>query len=82
MIKSTDNIELVKESIKKLHHKKVDVVCSLGRNKIVKFQGELTGVYPALFKIEPIDKNFLGRTTYSYQEYMCKRVKIKESKSV
>ena len=82
MIKSTDNIDLVKESIKKLHLKHVEVVCSLGRNKTLKFHGKLTGIYPALFRIEPSDKNFIGRTAYSYQEYMCGRVKIKESKSV
>lgn len=78
MIKSTDNIDLVKEAIKKLHQKPVEVVCQLGRNKTLKFQGKLTGIYPALFRIEPFDKNFIGRTAYSYQEYMCGRVKIKE----
>lgn len=82
MIKVEKDINSVKESIKKLHLKRVEVVCSLGRNKTQKFTGTLTGIYPALFKIDPVDKNFLGKTSYSYQEYLCGRVRLKESKSI
>ncbi len=78
MIKSTINLSQVKEAIKKLQQKSVDVTLNLGRNKFVKFKGQLTGVYPALFTVEPFDKSFKGKTTYSYSEFMCGKVRLKE----
>jgi len=30
-----------------------------------------------LFTVTPTDKNFKGKTSYSYSEYMCGRVKLK-----
>ena len=82
MIKSSLNLTQVKQIIASLHQKEIDVTLSLGRNKFVRFPATLTGVYPALFTVCPKDKEFKGKTSYSYSEYMCGRVKIKESKSV
>ena len=79
MIKSTVNLSQVKDAIKKLQQKSVDVTLNLGRNKFVKFSGMLTGVYTALFTVVPFDKTFKGKTTYSYSEYMCGRVRLKVS---
>lgn len=81
MIKSTVTLSQVKETIKKMQQKSVEVTINLGRNKYVNFSGTLTGVYPALFTVSPFDKNFKGKTSYSYSEYMCGRVKLKESSS-
>ena len=78
MIKSNTTLSQVKETIKKMQSKAVDVTLNLGRNKYVKFSGKLTGVYPALFTVVPFDSSFNGKTSYSYSEYMCGRVKIKE----
>ena len=78
MIKSNTTLSQVKETIKKMQSKSVDVTLNLGRNKFVKFSGKLTGVYPALFTVVPFDSSFNGKTSYSYSEYMCGRVKIKE----
>ena len=78
MIKSNTTLSQVKETIKKMQSKSVDVTLNLGRNKFVKFSGKLTGVYPALFTVVPFDSSFNGQTSYSYSEYMCGRVKIKE----
>ncbi|MBO7345382.1 MAG: Veg family protein [Clostridia bacterium] len=78
MIKSNTTLSQVKETIKKMQSKSVDVTLNLGRNKYVKFSGKLTGVYPALFTVVPFDSSFNGKTSYSYSEYMCGRVKIKE----
>ena len=78
MIKSSTTITEVKELINKLKGKNVDVTLDLGRNKRVNFSGTLTGVYPALFTVSPEDKSFMGKTSYSYSEYMCGRVALKE----
>lgn len=78
MIKSTATLSQVKETIKKMQQKSVEVTLNLGRNKYVNFSGTLTGVYPALFTVSPFDKSFKGKTSYSYSEYMCGRVSLKE----
>ncbi len=77
MIKSTLNIADVKKRIFGLKEKPVEVTLNLGRNKIVRFCGRLEGVYPSLFTVKPFD-GFNGKTSYSYQEYMCGRVKLAE----
>lgn len=78
MIKNTADISQVKEAIAKLKEKSVTVKVELGRNKRVSFDGTLTGVYPALFTVSPFDKSYKGKTSYSYSEYMCGRVSVKE----
>ena len=62
-----------------MQDKAVDVTLNLGRNKLVSFSGRVIGVYPALFTVSPFDKSFKGQTSYSYSEYMCGRVKLKET---
>ena len=79
MIKNTSNLSQVKEKISLLKEKPISVTVNLGRNKLVSFSGKIVGVYPALFTVSPIDGEFSGKTTYSYSEYMCGRIRIKES---
>ncbi len=70
MIKGSKNILSAKESIKKLYGQEVDVKVNMGRNKIVSFSGTLSGVYPAIFTIAPLDKTFPVKTSYSYADYL------------
>jgi uncharacterized protein Veg len=76
MIKNSSNLSQVKEIIKGMQEKAVEVTVNLGRNKFVSFSGVLNGVYPALFTVTPFDKDYKGKTSYSYSEYMCGRVKL------
>ena len=78
MIKSTATLSQVKNTIKRMQERSVEVTVNLGRNKFVSFQGVLKGVYPALFTVQPIDKSFKGKTSYSYSEYMCGKVRLNE----
>ena len=80
MIKRNNDIVTVKKTIADYFKQQVDVTVNLGRNKIIKFCGELSGIYPALFTVEPNEKNFLGKTAYSYAEVLCGSVKVKPSK--
>ncbi len=77
MIKQKSDISSVKKTISDYFQKQVDVTVNLGRNKILRFCGRLTGVYPALFTVLPDDKSFLGKTSYSYAEVLCGSVKIR-----
>jgi uncharacterized protein Veg len=76
MIKSSSSLSQVKKTISAMSQKPVEVTINLGRNKFVSFSGVLNGVYPALFTVVPNDKSFKGKTSYSYSEYMCGRVKL------
>ena len=78
MIKSTVSLSQAKENIKKMQDKPVAVTLNLGRNKLLNFSGTVVGVYHALFTVSPFDKSFKGKTSYSYSEYLCGRVKLKE----
>ena len=78
MIKVNTTIKEIKEIINGLINKPVMVKLNLGRNKFVTFPATLSGIYPSLFTVAPVDKNFLGKTAYSYSEILCGRVKIME----
>ena len=80
MIKTNNNLELVKKAIADCLKRQVNVTVNLGRNKVLKYCGELSGVYPALFTVSPNDKNFLGKTSYSYAEVLCGSVKVAPAK--
>lgn len=78
MIKVNSTIKSIKEMIEGLNLKPVTVKLNLGRNKYITFPAVLSGIYPSLFTVSPDDKNFLGKTAYSYSEILCGRVKIFE----
>ena len=77
MIKPTQNLQAIKDNIRSFYDTDVDVRVNLGRNKIVQFTGRLSGVDPALFTVAPHDKNYRGKTAYSYSEILCGSVRIK-----
>lgn len=78
MIKANTTIKSIKDMVMSLNSKPVMVKLNLGRNKYVTFPATLSGIYPSLFTVSPDDKNFLGKTAYSYSEILCGRVKLSE----
>lgn len=79
MIKNTLSVDVTKEKIKRFLSKNVEVKVNLGRNKFARYVGTLTHVYPALFTVTP-KESFNGKTSFSYSEYMCGLVDLKEIK--
>lgn len=82
MIKVNTTISAIKKAVQDLHLKPVTVKLNMGRNKFVTFPATLSGIYPSLFTVAPDDKNFLGKTAYSYSEILCGRVKISEREKI
>ncbi len=80
MIKTVGNYYLVKESVRKLKDSRVLIIQNLGRNKFLKYFAKISGIYPALFTIEPEEKVYVGKTSFSYNEIMCNQVTIKRIK--
>lgn len=81
MIKSKITLSQVKKYVQNLSQKRVSVTINLGRNKFLSYNGTLTGVYSALFTVLPDDKDFTGKTTYSYAEFLCGKVKLKKEQA-
>ena len=77
MIKNTSGINDAKKAVNEFAGKDVEVKVNLGRNKELFYCGKLTGIYPALFKVSPFEKDFKGKTSYSYSEFLCGTVKLK-----
>lgn len=77
MIKKVESLAETKEKIKSYLGKDLEIKVNLGRNKYVSYFGTVEGVYPALFQVKPKDF-FNGKTAFSYSEYMCGLVRIKE----
>lgn len=77
MIKNTSGISDAKRAINGFLNKDVEVKVNLGRNRELTFCGRLTGMYPALFTVRPYEKDFKGKTSYSYSEYLCGTVRLK-----
>lgn len=77
MIKNCRDISKTKDKVKKYFNKSVEFKVNLGRNKFVSFIGKITNVYPALFTILP-EGEYKGKTSFSYSEFMCGIVDIKE----
>ena len=77
MIRPNNDIARVKARIRAMQARRVDVTVRLGRNKVDRFRGTLTGVYPALFTVRPDDENILGKTAYSYAEVLCGSIDVR-----
>ena len=77
MIKSNVDINGTKEKLKSYLTMSVEVKVNLGRNKYAYYVGKITGMYPALFTVTPVG-GFNGKTSFSYSEYMCGMVELKE----
>ncbi len=79
MNRSPQTIRSVKDEILSFYEKEVRVHVNLGRNKHADFTGTLSGVYPALFTVLPHDKNYRGKTAWSYAEILCGNVRVRAS---
>ena len=77
MIKNNLGVVVAKDKVKSFFDKRVEVKVNMGRNKFVSYEGKITALYPALFTITPLTKTN-GKTCFSYTDYMCGLVKIKE----
>ncbi len=82
MIKKSNDLGTVKKTIQDYFRTQVDVTVNLGRNKTQRFRGEVSGVYPALFTVRPEDKNYLGKTSYSYAEVLCGSVIVRPAEKI
>lgn len=79
MIKTVNGLGKIKKAIDGFRGEEVNVKVNLGRNKFVSYKGKVTGVYPALFTVLP-EEEYIGKTSFSYAEVLCRQVVIKKIK--
>ncbi|MBR2221224.1 MAG: Veg family protein [Clostridia bacterium] len=70
------DLATVKQKILQLKGRTVKMEVNRGRNKIVKFDGVISNVYPSVFTVEADTPNILGNKTFSYFDVLCGDVKI------
>ena len=78
MMKRKNTIENVKLLVRSFQDERIAVRVDLGRNKRIEFSGVLSKIYPALFAITPDEKDFRGKTVYSYSDVLMGTVKLKK----
>ena len=76
-MKNKNTIDNVKRTVHTYLSKRISVRVELGRNKRMEFSGVLSEIYPALFAITPDEKDFKGKTVYSYSDVLMGTVKLK-----
>lgn len=79
MRKKSISILEVKDNLRSLKGKMLDIKINKGRKKVVKCVGEVVDIYPAVFtmKIEGEDG---GITAYSYNDVICGTISFSKKK--
>ncbi len=70
-------IEDVKEKIKSLQGKSINMEVNKGRNKIVKLCAKIDKIYPSMFEIKPNGNVDIDKTSNTYAEVLCGNIKFK-----
>ena len=71
MIKSTFNIQEIKDKVNQLQGKNISLKVNKGRNKIVSLTAIIDKVYPSMFVISPTCSVELDKNSYSYSDVLC-----------
>ena len=71
MIKSTFNIQDIKDKVNQLQGKNISLKVNKGRNKIVSLTAIIDKVYPSMFVISPTCNVDLDKNSYSYSDVLC-----------
>lgn len=77
MRKCTADIEEVKSGVAALVGQRLKVSVNKGRKRVIRYDGEIAGVYPGVFvlNVEPVKG--VRRLSFSYGDVICGDVKLK-----
>jgi len=73
---SSIKLNEVKEIVKSLQGKTIEMIINRGRNKLVTLDAVIDKVYPSMFIIKPLDMVELDRTSFSYSDLLCGDIKF------
>ena len=70
-------IEAVKDKVNSLVGKRLKISVNKGRKRVVRYEGEITGVYPSLIMLKIFDDRVISSLTASYSDLLTGDVKLK-----
>lgn len=82
MRKKTVSLEEIKKDVAELRGKGLKISVNKGRKKIVKYDGEITEVYPSVFTLKIYNDLFIKSLSCSYSDVICGDIRMKESKTL
>ena len=78
MRKRAVGIDEVKQSVAALRGKKLKISVNKGRKRVVKYDGELSGVFPCVFVLRIFGDKNVSSLSCSYSDVICGDIKLKE----
>ncbi|MDR2202048.1 MAG: Veg family protein [Clostridiales bacterium] len=76
MRKCVLSINEVKRSVHALVGQKLKISVNKGRKKIVRYDGEIDGVYPGVFTLKISDDKNVNKLSFSYSDVICGDIKL------
>ena len=77
MRKRAVSIEEIKSDVASLVGQKLKISVNKGRKKVVKYDGELSGVYPSVFVLKITGDKTINSLSCSYSDVICGDIKLK-----
>ena len=71
------SIEEIKSEVLSLEGQKLKISVNKGRKKVVKYDGELSGVYPSVFILKITGDKTINSLSCSYSDVICGDIKLK-----
>lgn len=78
MRKRTMSLSEAKNNIEGLKGKLIEIKVNKGRKRVVKYSGEVVGVYPSVFTLRIDGDEFIDKLSCSYSDVICGDVVLKE----
>ena len=80
MRKSAVSIDEIKNDVASLLGQKLKISINKGRKKIVRYDGELSAVYPSVFVLNVFGNKAVSSLSFSYSDVICGDIKLKPSR--
>lgn len=77
MRKRAVSIEEIKSEVLSLEGQKLKISVNKGRKNVVKYDGELSGVYPSVFILKITGDKTINSLSCSYSDVICGDIKLK-----
>lgn len=78
MRKACVDLQVIKHWVRQLSGESITVYHNAGRNRLARYRGCITGLYPSLFTVAVSDGKEPKTLTCSYADVLCGRVVLKK----
>lgn len=77
MRKRAVSIDEIKKDVLDLKGKELRISINKGRKKIVRYEGEITDIYPSVFVLRINNDHHIKMLSFSYSDVICGDIKLK-----